>query len=441
MVKKDDSHIFLLEIYGVGCFAIAAAAYFIKRFLNDRTKFRKFRSRAQVFIDLAELVTLTAVWFGLAVSVTLFNKWFYSYFRGGFDLPVSSTACHMVVKAMLAHVLVTWKRSPLREEAFPLGPGDVLLVVAIGFSTAGDIVLSNVSFLYITVTMYTVLKSSTVIWILCWAIALKLERYDVRVGAVVAAVAGGLALASWGDTAFSLTGILLVLGASSLGGLRWALSQRLMNAGPLRDFTMPPLVLIAKIAPFSALATILAAGLTEGPRLARLHRSGWEGPRGYEASEGDSGEAGGWDMVGQVLVFVLAGGVATFVLLLTETQLLEKTSSLTLGVLGTFKELLQIVLAILVFHDPVSFVNLLGLGLCLLGTIGYHYVKAASQAVRGRFTEFDPVRIADVELSGFLDDELSDGWDETPDTLPESPDPRTSESPSLQVRKSLNPAE
>ena len=98
MVKKDDSHIFLLEIYGVGCFAIAAAAYFIKRFLNDRTKFRKFRSRAQVFIDLAELVTLTAVWFGLAVSVTLFNKWFYSYFRGGFDLPVSSTACHMVVK-------------------------------------------------------------------------------------------------------------------------------------------------------------------------------------------------------------------------------------------------------------------------------------------------------------------------------------------------------
>ena len=110
-----------------------------------------------------------------------------------------------------------------------------------------------------------------------------------------------------------------------------------MNAGPLRDFTMPPLVLIAKIAPFSALATILAAGLTEGPRLARLHRSGWEGPRGYEAGEGDSGEAGGWDMVGQVLVFVLAGGVATFVLLLTETQLLEKTSSLTLGVLGTFK--------------------------------------------------------------------------------------------------------
>ena len=98
-------------------------------------------------------------------------------------------------------------------------------------------------------------------------------------------------------------------------------------------------------------------------------------------------------------------------------------------------------LAILVFHDPVSFVNLLGLGLCLLGTIGYHYVKAASQAVRGRFAEFDPVRIADVELSGFLDDELSDGWDETPDTLPESPDPRTSESPSLQVRKSLNPAE
>jgi len=100
----------------------------------------------------ADIVTYTAAWYAVAVSLTLFNKWFYSYWRGGFDLPISSTACHMVVKAIIARVLVSNRCSPYFEEPYPLTLREQLLVIApIGLATAGDVVLSNMSFLYITV--------------------------------------------------------------------------------------------------------------------------------------------------------------------------------------------------------------------------------------------------------------------------------------------------
>ena len=50
-----------------------------------------------------------------------------------------------------------------------------LLIVPIGLATAADIALSNASFLFITVTLYTVLKSGTLLWILLWGICLRLS--------------------------------------------------------------------------------------------------------------------------------------------------------------------------------------------------------------------------------------------------------------------------
>lgn len=37
-------------------------------------------------------------------------------------------------------------------------------VIPIGFATAGDILLSNVSFMFATVTFYTIVKSGSLMW-------------------------------------------------------------------------------------------------------------------------------------------------------------------------------------------------------------------------------------------------------------------------------------
>lgn len=92
-------------------------------------------------------------------------------------MPVSATALHMVVKALIARGLISYRCSPYYEEPYDLTWREALVVVApIGFATAMDIILSNVSFLYITVTLYTLVKSASVLWILFWAVLLRLEK-------------------------------------------------------------------------------------------------------------------------------------------------------------------------------------------------------------------------------------------------------------------------
>jgi solute carrier family 35, member C2 len=125
----------------------------------------------------ADLILYIAAWYAISVSLTLFNKWFYTLWMGGFDLPLSATACHMVVKAILAKTLISSHYSPFQEPHLEMGEKEKLfLVIPIGLATAADIVFSNFSFLYITVTLYTILKSASLLWLLFWGVLFMLEK-------------------------------------------------------------------------------------------------------------------------------------------------------------------------------------------------------------------------------------------------------------------------
>lgn len=56
--------------------------------------------------------------------------------------------------------------------------------------------------------------------ILLWAVAFKFEVMTFEMLFVVGSICAGLFMASWGQTDFSLTGLLMILGASCLSGLR-----------------------------------------------------------------------------------------------------------------------------------------------------------------------------------------------------------------------------
>jgi solute carrier family 35 protein C2 len=324
------------------------------------------------FCFQAEIVMYVAAWFAISVSLTLTNKWFFSFWHGGFDLPVSSTALQMVIKAVLAHVLINCHSSPWREEPYPLNFRKTLILTApIGLATAADITLSNFSFLFITVTLYTIVKSGSLLWLLFWGVVLRLEECSVKLMGICFTMSIGLALASYGATRVSLLGIVLVLMASCVGGLRWALSQRLMAIDSA--FAQSPLLLVAKIAPWSAVCTCVAALVLDGKRLWQIYEFGWVGPETIEQS--GLNDTNAWTLFTEVLAFVSIGGLASLLLLMAEVKLLQLTSSLSLGVFGVIKEILQIILAVGVFHDTISLVNVLGLALCIGGTGAYHHMK------------------------------------------------------------------
>lgn len=110
-------------------------------------------------LDVGALVVL---WYAISIGMTLFNKWFLRVFAGGgFPFATTMTCANMVVKCVLSRAAHACSRRPplaLSARAY------WRLAVPIGLCTALDIMLSNLSFLYITVTFYTIVKSGGNVW-------------------------------------------------------------------------------------------------------------------------------------------------------------------------------------------------------------------------------------------------------------------------------------
>jgi len=65
-----------------------------------------------------------------------------------------------------------------------------------GVTMAGDIALSNLSLLYISVTYYTIVKSTVPLWILLFSVLMRIQKLKMQLLLTVVCVGAGIALAS-----------------------------------------------------------------------------------------------------------------------------------------------------------------------------------------------------------------------------------------------------
>lgn len=72
-------------------------------------------------------------------------------------------------------------------------------------------------------------KSSSLIFVLIFAFLFRLEVFSWRLVAVVLLIFVGVVLMVATEADFVLEGLILVLSASALGGLRWSLTQVLLK--------------------------------------------------------------------------------------------------------------------------------------------------------------------------------------------------------------------
>ncbi len=77
----------------------------------------------------------------------------------------------------------------------------------------------------------------------------------------------------------------------------------------------------------------------------------------------------------ELTMLVMVGGLLSFLLIILEVQLVQLTSSLTLSVIGQVKEVLQIVLSLMIFHDHVTVRAVLGIVVSLLAAQYYQYLQ------------------------------------------------------------------
>ena len=111
-------------------------------------------------------------------------------------------------------------------------------------------------------------KSSSLIFVLTFAFLFRLEVFSWRLVAVIFLIFSGVVLMVATEAHFVLEGLILVLSASALGGLRWSLVQILLKTKKI-GFDNPAAT-IYWLAPSMAITlTVTSAILENWPSLFR----------------------------------------------------------------------------------------------------------------------------------------------------------------------------
>ena len=208
-------------------------------------------------------------------------------------------------------------------------------------------------------------KSSALAFVLLFAFLFRLETPSIKLILIIATMTVGVVMMVAGETAFNALGFILIISSAFFSGFRWALTQILLLRNPA---TSNPFSSIFFLAPIMFLSLLLIALPVEGPRAIIA---------GVRVLTEEKGVFLGFGLL-------LFPGVLAFMMTSSEFALLQRTSVVTLSICGIFKEVVTISAAGIVFHDPLTPINISGL-LVTIGSIGsYNYIKVTKMRKEAR---------------------------------------------------------
>lgn len=226
-----------------------------------------------------------------------------------------------------------------------------------------DIGVSNWALVHLSVALHTIIRGTVPTFVLCFSLLLGLMRPSWLVAGSILTVCGGIGLAAHGDLECDTLGLTLALLSCVFSGLRWAMTQVLVQLSPeahatsLTSKQRSPVTAIYYVTPACTLTSASAAWLFEHRALRSLLE------REQEAVD---------FVTTELPVYILGVGALIFVLLFCEFGLVRLTSSLSVSVLGVAKELVTIMAAAATRGDEITPTNLSGFLLCTVGILTYH---------------------------------------------------------------------
>ena len=225
-----------------------------------------------------------------------------------------------------------------------------------GVATALDIGLGNTSLKFISLTFLTMCKSSSLAFVLIFAFVFKLETPSWKLILIITTLTIGVVMMVAGETAFNLIGFSLIISSAFFSGFRWALTQILLLRHPV---TANPFATLFFISPIMFVSLFSIACIAEGPS-AVTH-----GLHVLMTKEG----------IFPGICLLIFPGILAFCMISSEFALLQRTNVVTLSICGIFKEVVTISAAELVYHDPLTPINISGLVVTIASIAGYNYIK------------------------------------------------------------------
>ncbi|WPH00478.1 Hypothetical protein R9X50_00330700 [Acrodontium crateriforme] len=336
-------------------------------------------TQAALLRDTIINALLIGLWYSFSISISVYNKWMFSEENLNFHFPLFTTSLHMLIQFSLATLVLycfphfrprqpesagysqldgSESHSASNPPAKPLMSGWFYLtrIGPCGTATALDIGLGNFSLRFISLTFFTMCKSSVLGFVLLFAFIFQLEKPTWRLCLVILLMTVGVVMMVAGEAAFRVDGFILVMTASFCSGFRWSLTQILLLRNPA---TSNPFSSIFFLTPVMFAALFILAIPIEGPANVI---DGWH----------SLAEAKG-AFSGTLLLFF--PGCLAFFMVAAEFALLKRTSVVTLSVCGIFKEVLTISVAGFTFGDELSPINISGLVVTIASIAAYNYIK------------------------------------------------------------------
>jgi len=328
---------------------------------------------------------LTVSWFGLSTALALFNKQVFGRRHGGFPAPLFLTSVQFLIQFLLADFSLKYLAPSLMPK-MPIPWGVYFTQVApVGVAMGLDIGLSNLSLVYVTVSFYTLAKTSSILFLLVFSFALRTEPISARLTGVVMMLMFGEFLTVHGETQFNARGFALCIIASACSGIRWVLSQRVLHGrgGPekgskgsaggsgsgsgscsgsgvdgggvlRRSYGMhsPPVILRA-VMPVMCVVVFLFSCAKERWWVT-LPGSPWlDDPKDVLVDLG----------------ITTAGAAMAFIMSMSEFELVKETTAVSVMVIGTGKDVVTVLVSIVVFGDVFGTENFIGLFFIICGIV------------------------------------------------------------------------
>lgn len=297
-------------------------------------------------------------WFFFSAILSSYNKYVFGYGHMHFPCPLLLTSIHFSIQWLFAHVACAYFPEQLGSDRLTsMTWGEwASISVPCGLVTALDIGFSNLSLISISLTFYTMVKSSAPIFVLAWAYLLKLERITLPLIGVILIIATGEFLTVYGENenTFVMKGFLFCLFASVLSGARWTLVQLLLQKlDPPLESTI---VTMKILAPSMFWSMLVLSIVVERP---------W-----IKLSEVDDEN----QEFLKVTILGLLGGTFAIFMILCEFYLILKASAIILMIGGVMKELTTIVIGVFIFGDRLNLTNTVGLVIVFFGVAMYKVV-------------------------------------------------------------------
>ncbi|XP_073838810.1 solute carrier family 35 member C2 isoform X2 [Musca autumnalis] len=283
----------------------------------------------------------------LSICLTFYQKALIKKLK----FPLSIVTYHLVIKLLIACSIRAIYKCVVGKSRIQLDfRTSVRKMGPTGLASGIDIGFSNWGLELVPISLYTMTKSSTIVFILIFAILLGLEKKSWSLVFIVSLIALGLFMFTYKSTQFDTLGFIFILVASLSGGIRWSLAQFLMQKSKLGLHN--PIDMIYHMQPWMILALFPFVIIFEGKLLFGVLDKLSEFPTAD---------------ISMVILKITFGAVMAFCMEVAEFLVLVKTSSLTLSIAGIFKDIFQLALAVAYNGDQLSLVNCLGLVVCIAG--------------------------------------------------------------------------